>query len=319
MLGRQSRNDQNGCTAAALPPPAYGIGFVDSAHGFGPAAPVQRAGGPSAPASPSSGARMPGDVKAKMEGAFGFDFSAVRIHQGSEAASIGALAFARGTDIHFAAGQYRPHERRGQEILGHELAHVVQQSQGRVAVTTQAMGLAINDDPALEHEADEMGRRAAQAPQRAPGAGPSSALGSLRSIHVAQAVLQRCDGVAAEQAKVNAEKPGVDELAGLGWGVGASGRLITDVKLDSLIASVRRSIRARQCVALEHGGADAGHAARIVIEEGLLASAQAEKARRDADKAAKAKAALDAQNKDALKNFPPPKGPPGNAWGMAKK
>lgn len=129
-----------------------------------------------APAPQSGGGHaMPAAVQAKMEDAFGADFSAVRIHEGPEAASIGALAYTRGTNIHVAPGQYRPDTQRGQELLGHELAHVVQQSQGRVRPTTQAKGVDVNDDEALEREADEMGARATQGRQASMGpAGPLS-------------------------------------------------------------------------------------------------------------------------------------------------
>jgi hypothetical protein len=95
-------------------------------------------------------------VRQKMERAFGQDFSDVRVHQGPRAAALGALAYTQGTDIHFAPGQYEPESPAGQALLGHELAHVVQQRQGRVSTTTQARiaGAGVNDDPALEREAD---------------------------------------------------------------------------------------------------------------------------------------------------------------------
>jgi lipoprotein-anchoring transpeptidase ErfK/SrfK len=120
-----------------------------------PEVPVRLPGG-------GGGAEMPEDVRAKIEGAFGADFSSVRIHEGPHAQAVGAFAYTQGTDIHFAPGQYQPQSQRGQELLGHELTHVVQQSQGRVRAAAQAKGVDINDDPALEREADEMGARAAR-------------------------------------------------------------------------------------------------------------------------------------------------------------
>jgi Domain of unknown function (DUF4157) len=133
------------------------------------AAPIQRKAGsdapdatPASPSPTSGGDAMPADVRSKMERAFGADFSGVRIHQGHEAQSIGALGYTQGNTIHFAPGQYDPHSERGQELLGHELTHVVQQSQGRVQAPGQAKGLAVNDDPGLEHEADDLGARAAR-------------------------------------------------------------------------------------------------------------------------------------------------------------
>ncbi|MCG8418012.1 MAG: DUF4157 domain-containing protein [Proteobacteria bacterium] len=97
-----------------------------------------------------------------MEGALGMDFSAVRVHEGEQATAIGALAYTQGTNIHFAPGHYQPSTRSGQELLGHELTHVVQQSQGRVRATGQMKGVKVNDDAGLEAEADVMGSRAAR-------------------------------------------------------------------------------------------------------------------------------------------------------------
>ena len=97
-----------------------------------------------------------------MEASFNADFSAVRIHEDPEVAAVGARAYARGTDLHFAPGRYQPSDAAGLELLGHELAHVVQQSQGRVRTTAQAKWLAINDDSSLEREADDLGARAAR-------------------------------------------------------------------------------------------------------------------------------------------------------------
>jgi len=89
------------------------------------------------------------------------DFSSVRVHQGTQAEAMGAIAYTQGQDVHFAPGHYRPHSLSGQELLGHELAHVVQQAQGRVRATRQMKGLGLNDDDRLEREADAMGRAAA--------------------------------------------------------------------------------------------------------------------------------------------------------------
>ncbi|MBL6448800.1 DUF4157 domain-containing protein [Fulvivirga sp. 29W222] len=113
------------------------------------------------PAS-QSGA-LPSSVLSKMEGAFNTSFSDVKVHNNSSSAtSMGALAYAQGSSIHFAPGQYNPNSTKGQELIGHELTHVVQQRQGRVKATTQAKGAPVNDDPTLEREADEMGKKAVQ-------------------------------------------------------------------------------------------------------------------------------------------------------------
>lgn len=110
---------------------------------------------------PSIGGRaLPPPIQAKMEAALGHDFSDVRVHQGPEAASIGALAFTRGSHLHFAPGQYRPHSAKGQRILVHELTHVIQQRAGRVR--SPGGTVPINRDSRLEGEADAVADRAAK-------------------------------------------------------------------------------------------------------------------------------------------------------------
>lgn len=166
---------QNAPVAAPAPSP-------DRLHSlFGGA--IQRKGdgpvGAPSPAPSGGGSPLPAEVRARMERAFGADFSAVRIHQGEHAASIGARAYTRGTDIHFAPGTYDPSSAAGQELLGHELAHVVQQSQGRVAATVQKKGVAINDDASLEHEADQLGARAARGEAIHGGDRAPAAIGAM--------------------------------------------------------------------------------------------------------------------------------------------
>jgi len=85
----------------------------------------------------------------------GISMDSVRVHyNSSKPANLGALAYAQGNDIHLARGQERH--------LPHEAWHVVQQAQGRVRATQQLKaGIPLNDDPSLEREADEMGKKAA--------------------------------------------------------------------------------------------------------------------------------------------------------------
>jgi hypothetical protein len=95
-----------------------------------------------------------------MERFFEADFSRVRVHEGPAASAMGALAFTLGEELHFAPGLYDPTTREGVELLGHELTHVVQQRDGRVA-NPYGQGIAIVQDPALEAEADRMGQKVA--------------------------------------------------------------------------------------------------------------------------------------------------------------
>ncbi|WPD22067.1 MAG: DUF4157 domain-containing protein [Candidatus Electrothrix scaldis] len=103
---------------------------------------------------------MPDEVKQRAESTLNSDFSDVRIHANSaKAPEVGALAYTQGTNIHFAPGTYNPNSNSGRSLLGHELTHVVQQAQGRVQPTTTVAGVPVNDNPALEQEADKLGRK----------------------------------------------------------------------------------------------------------------------------------------------------------------
>jgi len=103
---------------------------------------------------------LPPAVRTKMESFFGADLSDVRLHVGREAPAIGALAFTLGSDLYFAPGQLNLDSHHGHELLGHELTHVIQQRAGRVRNPFNG-GVAVVQDPALEAEADRMGRLAA--------------------------------------------------------------------------------------------------------------------------------------------------------------
>ena len=129
--------------------------------------------------APSIGAPLPPQVQRKMEAFFGADFSGVRVHVGPQAQQIGAQAFTLGSDLYFAPGQYMPHHSHGQRLLGHELAHVVQQHAGRVRNAFRG-GAPVELDQGPEAEADRMGIQAAMAPmpslqaKRDGGAAPPS-------------------------------------------------------------------------------------------------------------------------------------------------
>ncbi|CAN5482398.1 hypothetical protein BH20ACT2_BH20ACT2_03730 [soil metagenome] len=70
-------------------------------------------------------------TRTSMEGGFGADFCAVRIHTGSTADALNrspnAKAFTTGSDIFFAAGAYQPGSASGRQLLAHELTHTLQQ------------------------------------------------------------------------------------------------------------------------------------------------------------------------------------------------
>ncbi|NEO83847.1 MAG: DUF4157 domain-containing protein [Spirulina sp. SIO3F2] len=80
----------------------------------------------------SKGQHLAEGIRQPMETAMGADFSGVRIHTDSTAnqlsESIQAKAFTTGQDVFFRQGAYAPESRSGQELLAHELTHVVQQN-----------------------------------------------------------------------------------------------------------------------------------------------------------------------------------------------
>lgn len=97
--------------------------------------------------------------------------SGVRMVPDSPVATrLGANALTRGDTVHFAPGKFDPTSDRGRELIGHELAHVAQQRQGRVRPSLRARGAQINTDPGLEAEAAQAGQAAARgAPLAVPG------------------------------------------------------------------------------------------------------------------------------------------------------
>ena len=73
-------------------------------------------------------------LQESMGQAMGADFSGVRVHTDAQAdqlnVGVGARAFTTGQDMFFKGGAYQPGSRGGQELIAHELTHVVQQNGG---------------------------------------------------------------------------------------------------------------------------------------------------------------------------------------------
>ena len=101
------------------------------------------------PAQPDSSLHLPKEIsqvvaspghalgtaeRSFFEPRFGFDFGRVRIHTNEEAAhsakAIRASAYTLGSSVVFAKEKYVPYTEAGRVLLGHELAHVVQQGIG---------------------------------------------------------------------------------------------------------------------------------------------------------------------------------------------
>jgi len=108
----------------------------------------------------SGGTPLDDGLRSSMESAFGQSFENVRVHTDDQAsksaADVGANAYTVGSDVVFRSGQFDPGTPTGQRTIAHELAHVVQQSQGPVDGTDAPGGIRISDpSDRFERAADE--------------------------------------------------------------------------------------------------------------------------------------------------------------------
>jgi hypothetical protein len=102
------------------------------------------------------GASLDTAVRAGFAPKLGDDLADVRVHTDDTAHalshSVSARAFATGSDMFFARGEYRPGTADGDRLLAHELSHVVQQ---RGAPAGDALKVSQPGD-ALERDADRV-------------------------------------------------------------------------------------------------------------------------------------------------------------------
>ena len=79
-----------------------------------------------------------------MEGAFGADFSSIRVHTDSTSTELNnriqAKAFTTGSDIYFRDGGPDVSSQSGQALLAHELTHTIQQGAAPISRTTDVLG-----------------------------------------------------------------------------------------------------------------------------------------------------------------------------------
>ncbi len=141
---------------------------------------------------------MPVVMREKMEGAFGMDFSAVKLYENRAVSDAGAEAVTRGSRIAFAPGKLDFSSTRGQALLGHEMSHVASQARGEVR------GSGFVNDSALEARADQEGLKAARGESIAAGYGGAAAPLSNASAASAAGPMQAKSGkrdVDAENVK----------------------------------------------------------------------------------------------------------------------
>lgn len=99
-------------------------------------------------------------IQKKMGEKMGADFSDVRVHTGGEShqlnEQLNAKAFTTGKDMFFREGAYSPQSSSGQELIAHELTHVVQQGSGAVPSSGKMAVNAPGDR--FEQEADSVAK-----------------------------------------------------------------------------------------------------------------------------------------------------------------
>ena len=104
------------------------------------------------------------ETRERFERAYGQPLDDVRIHTGPTAhatsASLNAIAFASGSDLFFTQNSYAPESPQGLSLIGHELAHVIQQQYG---VPGESDELRPADDH-YERQADQLAARALETP-----------------------------------------------------------------------------------------------------------------------------------------------------------
>ena len=139
------------------------------------------------------------------------DLSGVEVHTDAAAAdaasSIGAKAFAVGSDIFFGAGYYQPGTEKGDALLGHELAHTAQQRGASTQVQTKLE--VSTPGESMEVEADKAGsvfaaaaRGEAVAPVSLHSAGPTLAREvETSAAPAAPAPVEQADPLTAQQAR----------------------------------------------------------------------------------------------------------------------
>ena len=95
-------------------------------------------------------------IRQPMEQAFGADFSGVKVHTDGKSdqlnQSIQAKAFTTGKDIFFRQGEYNPGNKGGQELLAHELTHVVQQNSGSVQRSQPVQMKTVENDNLIQQK-----------------------------------------------------------------------------------------------------------------------------------------------------------------------
>lgn len=171
-----------------------------------------------------NGQPLDGSVQKQMGESMGSDFSGVRVHTGSEShqlnEQLNAKAFTTGSDIFFREGAYSPQSSGGQELIAHELTHVVQQNSGAVGGSGGGMKVNAPGDR-FEQEADAVSKSvtsssAAPSVQRATPMEDEIATKRLQRQELEEEPMVAADSALPEDQMSKAEMPAEqkEELTG---------------------------------------------------------------------------------------------------------
>ncbi|MCP3958456.1 MAG: DUF4157 domain-containing protein [bacterium] len=197
---------------------------------------------------------MPDRLKEGLEGLSGFDLSGVRVHTNSaKPAEVGALAYARGQEIHLGPGQ--------EEHLPHEGWHVVQQMEGRVRPTLREGGLGINDDVGLEREAEMMGGRAQRVGARVSDRG-------ARASIAADCSLGRSANKPGAVQRMKIVKKDLRDY--VSWSVKGLEKKEVTLNAKRLMQEVLEAIQSEKQILMESSSSDLKKFSKEMIDNGVI-------------------------------------------------
>lgn len=124
----------------------------------------------------NGGQSLERSLQRQMETKFKKSFDDVKLHTDQPANTLSkqleASAFTIGSDVFFREGKYDPGSIKGQELLAHELTHVIQQREGKVNSGTPGLNVRPAGDE-FEQEADSTAESLISEASPQPAVAPS--------------------------------------------------------------------------------------------------------------------------------------------------
>lgn len=171
----------------------------------------------------SSGRPLEPALRQDMESRFGYDFSQVRIHTGAAAEQsvrdVNAQAYTVGSNVVFGEGRFKHNSYDGQQLLAHELTHVIQQRSGlsrlQRVITRGAGGCAFS---VTEVDEDDNGPKAAG--RRAHDQIQTFLLPILNEVPIPRATKRRIDSTGCQDEGVSEGYADLMRRSGILYSIG---------------------------------------------------------------------------------------------------